>query len=835
MKSLRFNPALPLLAFGLLVFGLAGLSIADMFIARPFDGIVLQRDSLLIGEVIKGSGAQRAGIRPADRLIGIGREALTVPADAGRTRIKFRIGETVPYLIETPTEGVREVAVELGRFRLGDGTYIYASALGFAFFFFGLFVLLRRPALRASQVFFLLCGLFLLFLVCRLRPPSYAGIDTWVLGIGTVAFLLLPAAFLHFYLIFPRPALLRSWEKGRWRALVQLWRAAWPAIYLVPPAVFLLTRGGRQISGLPVASWWLLALYLIVGLAALGGNSRRLKSQRERQGVAMVLAGSVFGLFPFLVATLWFGDMVRGAVYFVVAIMPLALVPLTFTYAIVRFQLLDIQVILRRSLLYTLTTALVTGLYAGAIAGFSTFFRGTRVAASPYSPLILALVIVLLFEPLRRLIQGPVDRFFFAGRSRLQRAMVELGEALSDQLEPQRVVEELVERLPQLLDLEFAALYLLRDYRLVRQAGPTDLPADLPVVADLQGLLRRRASITRLSQIGTLALRSQPVHQILAQLEDSGVVAVADLATRRRHIGMVLLSGKRDRLALEREELDLVQSLMHQASLALETSLLLAERTQQAELEREMEIAATVQKQVLPQHLELGAGWHVAAVCRPARVVGGDFYAQIPGERSARPAIVFGDVSGKSVSGALMMMAAHEALHALAMTQPRPDELFTLANRRLYSLGRRSFVALGYFAVCCDGHGESDDSWLRYLVAGQPAPILCRANSLVEELPLPEERTPLGAFNGTQYSSLEAQIAPGEVVLGYSDGVTDARSPSGEFFGVERLLEVLSGAPADADELVADVLAAIDDFTRGGPRYDDVTLVAIGRMLEVSK
>jgi serine phosphatase RsbU (regulator of sigma subunit) len=177
------------------------------------------------------------------------------------------------------------------------------------------------------------------------------------------------------------------------------------------------------------------------------------------------------------------------------------------------------------------------------------------------------------------------------------------------------------------------------------------------------------------------------------------------------------------------------------------------------------------------------------------------------------------------------MMAAHEALHTLAMTRPRPSELFTLTNRRLYSIGKRSFVALGYFSAGADGR------CLRYLVAGQPAPLLRRKDGRVSELPLPEHRIPVGALHEGEYRDLEIDLEPGDLVLGYSDGVTEACSPDGELFGDLRLQRIVAdagtpGRPLDPDHLVEDVLAAVSEWSGGGMQSDDLTLVAVGRTLE---
>lgn len=834
--SLRPHITTLLLIFGLLAFGIAGLSIADMFVPRPYDGVVLEKtaaSAIVISEVLPGSSAERAGLRPGDEIRGIARQALTDPRDAADVLDDYRIGQWVPYLIKRPGEKVFEIEVELSRRSLGNGTYFYISVLGFAFFFVGFFVLVRQPGLVASQVFFFMTCLFLLLLVCRLRPVSYSGVDTAVLSVGTCALLFLPAAFLHFFLIFPRPMWLEAMAaEGRYRLLTWLFLGGgWPLVYVLPPLVFAASRiftpdsGETWLAYAPLTSWWLLATFVGLGLAGLVANARRTRSSRERRGMVLVLIGSVFGLTPFAVASVALPSQ-TSTTFFFLGVVPLVLVPITFTYAIVRFQLLDIRVILRRSLLYTVTTALVTSLYAGGIAMFNAFFRDSALAGGGYFPIILALAIVVLFDPVRRRVQNLIDRSFFAERSRLQDALKELTEAMTAQSDLQAVVRDLAQRLPQILDIRFCGLYMLRHGRLERIAGPEQLPERLVALPELQRYLARRRGLHRLDQLGSLPLRSPKVAELLEQLADAGVESLADLASRRRQIGLALFSPRQGQAPLEPEEQELLERLLDQASIALETGLLLEERTQQAELEREMEIAASIQARLLPDRLEVAPGWRVAAECRPARIVGGDFFTQLPAMgHEGGGAVVYGDVAGKSVSGALMMMAAHEALHTLSMAMDGSDpaRLFDLANRRVYQLGKRNFVALAYFSV-----GE-EEGVLRYLVAGQPAPLLRRNDGAVEELPLGGHRLPVGAFRRGGYAVSEVRLEPGDVVLGYSDGVTEARSAAGEFFGEERLVDVVATCVgAEPADLVREVSKAVESFS-DSMLYDDVTLVAVAR------
>lgn len=831
---MRLRSTTLLTAFGVVAFLLAGLSVVDMLLPKPYDGIVLEADApgrLIVATVVEGSGAHRAGIQAGEQIVGIDRNILRSTTHAAEILNQHPVGDSLPYFLRSE-EGLREVTVELEPRRIGSLSYFFSCLLGVVFFFVGLFVLQRQPRLRSAQVFFVLSVLLLLFLVCRLRPASYSWVDSFVLSTGMVALLFMPASFLHFFLIFPKPIRLRPEVGGlHYRRRRRLWIGALAALYLTPPLVLvtlmLVSRYSETplplISGAPAANWWLMAIYMLLGLTALAHNSRRFTRFRERRAAALVFFGALFGLLPFLVTIVFFPEMLHQDEFLIFGLAPLTLVPITFAYAIVRFQLLKIE--LRKSLLYTATTAVVTALYALLIALFNTFTRGIPIADSPFFPLLFALAIVLLFEPLRKRIQIVVDRFYYAERRQLQEAIQRMSEAFSDRVDLQEVVTELVENLPQLLGLHFAALYLSRNNRLEQVAGPASLPADLPSLPVIHRELAVQKGLTRLVFLAPLARESDEVSGFLDTLQGAGVRVIGDLATPRRRIGTVMLSGKIGQIRLDKAELDLLDSLLHQAAIALETSLLLEERTQQAELERELEIAASVQQQLLPPSLSLGPGWDVAAVCRPARHVGGDFFTGLPSASNGGQAVIYGDVAGKSVSGALLMMAAHEVLHSLALTHPDPEELFGLANQRLYSLsrGRKSFVAMAYLTATAEGQG------LDYLLAGQPQPLLRSAAGEVSELALPKNRLPLGALIPYEYNLSRVEMRPGDSVVGYSDGVVEAQSPSGELFGVERLLEVVSSSSPNPRTMLEAITRALDRFTQGSEAYDDVTLVAIRR------
>jgi serine phosphatase RsbU (regulator of sigma subunit) len=839
MKHARSPGLVSVLTFGVAAFLVACLSILDMFLPRPNDGVILDPDraGVIVRSLAEGSGARAAGVQPGDRIAGVGREVVRSASEIEQVLQRHSIGERVPYLLEREGRLV-EVMVQLGPRQLGTASYLYYCCLGFLFFFIGLYVLLHKPEESQgspSNVFFTLCTLFLLFLVCRLRPASYSWVDAVVLTTGALSLLVLPAAFLHFFLVFPRRLKLtlvgptENWEGSGGRLLHTVERfvnespSFFRLLYLLPPSFYVITLllGSlfsfqiRLISGAPISSWVLMGDYLVLGLLALLGSLLRAQEGRERRQIATVFIGTVVGITPFLVLGVMVPSLLRTDRYIFWGVVPLILVPLTFAYAIVRFHFFEIKVIVRKSLLYTLATAVVAGIYGLGIAASTLVFSGS----SPYFPLLLALAILAIFDPLRRRLQGPVDRFFFREVYDARHAVEEVSAAVVREFSIEGLEALLATRLSEIMHLEWAALYYPEGKHLVSRTAPEGVDKELPARLLLVEELARQDEPVRPAMLEPIKTLQPESRRILERFAAAGLRLLVPLRTRGQLHAILALGPKRSEEEFGSDDLQLVRTLANQGAVALENARLLRDRTHQVELEKELEIARRVQFSLIPRHLPSPPGWEVAARCVPARQVGGDFYDALHGGDGA-VALVVGDVSGKSVAGAMLMVAAREVLHTAALGGASPEQLLEIANQRLYTPQHRLFVALTYLLLRPEGMGL-------YALAGQPTPLLRRACGDVQELPGPLHRLPVGALKGVHWDVLPLSIDPGDTLLLYSDGVTDARNPVGEAFGDDRLHAVLARTDGDPRVAVDEVLKSLEAFAAGSEPYDDITLMAV--------
>ena len=837
-------------AVGFVGLAIALASMADMFSSRPYDGIVpapYSRNGIDVRAATPRGPAQSGGIPAGDCVVGIGNRLVNSISDASAELRKHRIGDTVPYLVrrgpcptirggEGPPAELRTVSVRLSSERLGGKTYLYAVVLGFLFFIIGLFVFRRRPEDRAARIFFLLCVLFLLFFVCRLRPASYWWIDVFVQNTGTVSLFLLPAVFLHFFLIFPRPkrfAFARADEWSgeappRWKVKLQEFLSASPSLfyllYAVPPVVFLYDvmrqlRGDPVsiLSGAPLSSWVLLGDYLVLGLAALAHSAFTLEDARGRNQAFHVFVGTIVGTTPFLLLGIVLPSAFHIDEYVFYGIVPMILIPLTFAYAIVRFQMLNIRLVVRRTFLYAVTTAILFGLYALAIAAANALFSGSRLSSSPLFNFGFFLVVIPLFEFLRRRLQTPLDRLFFRDKLDYQTALLEMSEAITGELDLGKIADYLTASVAATMKLSKASLWIRDGQGWLERRGHRE--DRVPPETALRRILRQQGRPVRIEEL-SVRFADPESEQFRERMLAEGFRLLVPLVYRERLMGILALKEKLSGERFDREDEALLSTLANQAALAIETALLHDEMTRQAELKRDLEIARDIQASLLPRSLPVVPGFSFLGGSIPAKVVGGDFYDFIPFE-DRRLGIVIGDVSGKSVPASLLMVAAKEIVYSRALTTRDPGQLFRESNRRIYAIKRRMFVSLGYFLL------DPDAMSLRYSIGGQPLPILLRSGDGGPRLlDPPEHRLPLGAFREVAYDTREIFLKRGDMIFFYTDGFTEAMNSEMDPFGEERLMARLAarnGHPLN--EIALGLLSDIRAHAAGAEQYDDMTFL----------
>jgi serine phosphatase RsbU (regulator of sigma subunit) len=268
-----------------------------------------------------------------------------------------------------------------------------------------------------------------------------------------------------------------------------------------------------------------------------------------------------------------------------------------------------------------------------------------------------------------------------------------------------------------------------------------------------------------------------------------------------------------------------VQSLAAQISSALEGARAYAQTLAHQRVEQELALAWRIQASFLPHELPHIPGWQLAATLKPAREASGDFYDVIP-LPNGRFGILVADVSGKGMGAALYMALSRTLLRTYAVQyHARPDHVFTVANRRiLMDTDAKMFVTVFY------GILDPTTGTLTYCNAGHNPPYLLSSQ---DERPVQELRRtgiPLGVFEGETWEQGVAQFAPADVLVLYTDGVTDAQDEHETFFGEERVLEIAqSNLGRPAQDVRDGLSAAVQEFVGETPQFDDITVMVVVR------
>jgi len=302
-----------------------------------------------------------------------------------------------------------------------------------------------------------------------------------------------------------------------------------------------------------------------------------------------------------------------------------------------------------------------------------------------------------------------------------------------------------------------------------------------------------------------------------------GSVLCAPIKTPERTLGTLVLGRSREQAEFTAGDGKLAMALAHQAAISMETARLHQEEVKRQRLEQELAVGRQIQLTLLPKDLPAVPGWEFAAFYQPARQVGGDFYDffALPGQRLG---LVIADVADKGVPAALMMAVSRTIVRATAASGRRPAAALKLANTLMFKDSWSDLFVTAFYALL-----EPQTGRLAYANAGHNRPLWVQPSTgQVHELAA--HGIALGVLKAIKLEECEIGVAPGDTVVFYTDGVTEARNGKGELFWEERLRATLEAHAEDSAQKIQNaILAAVEEFTDGAPLADDLTLFVIKR------
>ncbi len=795
-------------------------------------------NGIRVRDVWPGAPAEKAGLRTGDLITSV--DGNTVVGQAGLRTLngiwsRAHAGEAVQLTVQRA--GTQGPLVITPVFRTAKGTGDTSLAkrgaseiLGFyplLFLIVGLAVLfLRVDDWNAWLLALVFAGLIaqpdppfaLLFAPAALRQLSY------FFAITMKA--LLPGLFYFFFAVFPtRSPIDRKLPWLKWALLAAGAVLGWGGMVRgeFMPLPFVTALAPPRTIGLVRT----LIAYgtVILGIVSLLLNVFSVTQVEDRRKLKVMLWGTLASIVPAICIGIPYDVLHAETPFWLVFTRAvfLFILPLSFAYAVVKHRVMDIPVLLRRSARYLLVErgfAILIGIISVGLTlwfgqAFSRQFSAGSKAAIPIGA-TLGVLLITGATQVQRHVRTRLDKAFFRSAYDAQQILETLAATTLTVTDRPALAALLHREIHEALHPMPLFIYLLSsEGKLHAYAGiPPENSVDLSIQDPaLQPLMGRNDPVELPPEIlqGTT-------------LEHLGVDCLVPIrgSSDGQLQGLAVLGPRLSEEPYSTRDKRLLASVASQAGIAMR-SISLAERmAERMEAERraeqEMQIARQVQSRLLPQQAPVLKTLDCAGKCIQTRAVGGDYYDFLD-FGAGKLGLVLADISGKGMSAALLMANLQANLrgqYALA-TEDFP-RLLRSVNYLFYKNTETSNYATMFFSIYDDQRRT-----LHYVNCGHNPPVLLRANGEVERLEA--TATVLGLFEQWDCTVAELQLAPGDLLVIYTDGISEAaEGDDAEEFGEERLIGSMRAQPQPAAPMLDTIVAEVQAFSKGY-QADDMTLI----------
>ncbi len=550
----------------------------------PEDGVIwVDRQASVEALYVKpGSPGRNAGIHKGDHLLDIGGVKIEQATDVARVLVRIGAWSKAKYRVQS--RGVELTATLVVAEQPLDRAVLYQYAVGTAYLIIGLFVYFRRGSAHKARHFYILC-LASFVSLCFHYTGQFNNFDKVIYFGNLVAGLLAPTVFLHFCLAFPEP---RPWFRG----------IARPVLLYVPAASIFLafvafSSGAMKISVPLIELRWMLdrawmvawTLPYLIGALVLSAEYTRTEDMVVRQQLKWLRNGAFCGILPF--AAFYVLPYVLGAVpnsYMKMSVLSVVLIPLTLAYAIVRYRLMDVDIIFRRGYAYTLATLCVMAAFYAIVLSLGSLVKQLFQDLGNTWLMTVMLITAFLFQPIRNWIQERLDRHFYRDRYDYRRTLVEFARELSSETDLDTTLDIVGERLLETIGLKHLGFFLSQEgpegtvFRLEKAMGPNPrLAAVSPEELDLSFLNweleepylffeRTRHQLDAVSRAWPVSVRKT--------IGDLDLTYYVPCTVRGRTIAYIGLSRTTDGEYLSSVDVELMVTLAGYVAIAIENATL---------------------------------------------------------------------------------------------------------------------------------------------------------------------------------------------------------------------------------------------------------------------
>ena len=799
----------------------------------------INKDSTaILFETVKVNGVTyNAGIRNGDELLEINGVPINNVFVAQSILNKVKSGEYADYKIRKPDGKVIDTKVFVKKLvQFGALAQIISSLI---WLIIGFIVYSAKPDGLAHRLFFLIGILSVLSLTNYFFPMidiqkfimENLFLSLFIFIILSIGVTFSPFVMLYFYIIFPKPFAFAN------KKIVKATLISLPIIIAtigcasvfidmfinktVPVFIFRI-RYFNLLQYLTTSAGIIAWILLII-------NFFREKNRQQRKPIAILLFAVTFNLvIAFYVSTIApaISDTIFNSPEYYMPVVLLVLVPIMFGYAILKYHLLDVSIVLRNTIIYGTAMATVAGSYFLIIyllgQGIGSFVGAENQG---FVAGIFFLIFAFVFQSTKDRFQDFLTRRFYPEQFAYQKVLIQFSNDVSTVVGTDKILDLTSTTFIEALKINKFGI-LLRDYKkdiltLARGIGFSN-PDCVIEKSNLITVFKEKSLVSNAPVI-----EQQDFIRVFPdkadRLIEEGVYSIIPMIVKSKVVGALLFGLKYSGSKFGGKDLELLNAAANQIAISLENARLYQSESEKIKIERDLDLARKIQQGLLPKCIPNLNGLDICGEMIPAMQVGGDYYDLIQ-LSDTKLFVAVGDVSGKGLAASLYMTKLQTMIQISTKMSFSPKEILIEINKRLYESIERSWFITMTLALF-----DTEARTVKFCRAGH-MPLLTANNGTVESIKT--EGIGLGLEKGEVFDKtlqeVEIKTKSNQIFAFFSDGITEAMNEKDDMFGEEKLNEILkSKSNIRSTEIMDKVWSEVKHFRGAAQPNDDMTMVIV--------
>ncbi len=804
-----------------------------------WDPIKVTKDSIkMVFKNVKIEGVTyNAGIRDGDLLLQIDNKNLKTTFEAQRILNEFKSGEYADYTIQKPDGKIVYTKVYVKKLiQFGS---LAAAISGLLYLLIGFLVYTAKPDGLAQKLFFAIGVLGVLAATHVFFPLNDIYFKSFITDHSVVAILAaiiiiasqtaIPFISLYFTWSFPNQF---QFSKRKITKTIIITSVLILSLLGISLAISLgVTDFATQKyfnTYQKIFNLFLIILYISCAVSLIVQYFKAKNTENKKPVLIFVLAFSFGLIIQFYVGTIApaISDTIFNSPEYYMPIVLIAIVPVAYAYAILKYHLLDVSIVVRNSIIYGAAMATVAGIYFVVIyllgQGIGSFVGADNQG---FVAGIFFLIFAFVFQSTKDRFQDFLTRKFYPEQFAYQKVLIQFSNDVSTVVGTDKILDLTSATFIDALKINKFGI-LLRDYSkdiltLSRGIGFSN-PNCIIEKSNLIAVFNEKALVSN-----TPVIEQQDFIKVFPdkadRLIEEGVYSIIPMIVKSKVVGALLFGLKYSGSKFGGKDLELLNAAANQIAISLENARLYQSESEKIKIERDLDLARKIQQGLLPKCIPNLIGLDICGEMIPAMQVGGDYYDLIQ-LSDTKLFVAVGDVSGKGLSASLYMTKLQTMVQIATKISTSPKEILIEINKRLYESIERSWFITMTLALF-----DTETKTVRFCRAGH-MPLLTANNGTVESIKT--EGIGLGLEKGEVFDrtlqEVEIKIKSNQIFAFFSDGITEAMNEKDEMFGEEKLTEILKGkANTRSTELMNKVWSEVKYFRGTALPNDDMTMVIV--------